>query len=337
MNARQRIRFCTTSRGRIAYSLIGNGPVLLCDTGWVSHLEKDFDNPAVRQFFESLAAQFTVVRYDKPGSGLSDRDAVGECVDDQVRAMAAVADEIGADNFHAFGASQGGQVAAALAARHPDRVMKLVLYGACARGIDLAPENLRNSLVALVGAHWGLGSKTLADVFIPDASAEEVAMFSSQQRAASSAEVAAALLDMYYSSDIGDLLPAVAAPTLVLHREEDRATRFALGRDLASRIPGAVLVPLEGSSHLFYIGDWQAISELMIDFLREPSSAHAAGLSQREREVATLVAEGLTSREIGSRLSISPRTAETHVENLRRKLGFRSRSQVAAWAAGQRS
>ena len=126
-------------------------------------------------FVAALAERFTVIRYDKPGRGLSDREAADLSFDMQVAAALAVADAAGADRFRLFGASQGGQLAAAIAARYPERVEALVLYGMCADGRDLAPVEVRESIVALMRAHWGLGSKVLTGIFIPGPSAEEVA------------------------------------------------------------------------------------------------------------------------------------------------------------------
>ena len=166
-----------------------------------------------------------MIRYDKPGCGLSDRTGIDLSFDGQVAAALAVADVLGASRFRLFGASQGGQLAAAIAARHPDRVEALALYGVCASGSDLAPAEVRKSIVALVEAHWGLGLKAIAGAFVTDPTAEDLAGFAKFQRASASAAVAARLLDVYYNTDIRDLLPAVRAPTLVLHREADRGTR----------------------------------------------------------------------------------------------------------------
>lgn len=122
---------------------------------------------------------------------------------------------------------------------------------------------------------------------------------------------------------------------MVLHREADRGTRFELGREVAALIPGAALIPLPGSSHLFYHGDSQAVLDAMLGFLCEPASSEPR-LTGRELEVAGLVAEGLTYQAIARRLSVAPRTAEAHVENIRRKLQVRSRAQMAAWVTAQR-
>jgi DNA-binding CsgD family transcriptional regulator len=143
------------------------------------------------------------------------------------------------------------------------------------------------------------------------------------------------MLEMYYGTDIRALLPKIQARTAVLHREGDRGTRFELGREVAALIPEATLIPLPGSSHLFYHGDWQAVVDAMLGFLCEPATSRPR-LTGRELEVAGLIAEGLTNQATASRLSVAPRTAEAHVENIRRKLQVRSRAQIAAWVTEHR-
>jgi pimeloyl-ACP methyl ester carboxylesterase/DNA-binding CsgD family transcriptional regulator len=325
-----RIRYCSTPAGRVAYSTSGAGPALLLDTGWITDLRAQLELFSFGAFLERLAERFTVIRYDKPGCGLSDRSGIDLSFDGQVAAALAVADAVGAGRFRLFGASQGAQLAIAIAARHPDRVEALVLYGMCASGRDLAPAEVRTSIVALVRAHWGLGLKALAGTFVTDPTAEDLAGFTRFQRASASADVAARLLEVYYETDVRDLLPAVRARTAVLHREGDRGTRFELGREVAALIPGATLIPLPGSSHLFYHGDWPAVLEAVLGFLTERAS-QGPRLTARELQVAELVAEGLTNQAIARRLSVAPRTAETHVENIRRKLQVNSRAQIAAW------
>jgi pimeloyl-ACP methyl ester carboxylesterase len=307
----------------------------LFDSGWVSHLRGQLDLCSFGSFVERLAERFTVIRYDKPGCGLSDRDGIDLSFDGQVAAALAVADVVGVGRFRLFGASQGGQLAAAIAARSPDRVEALVVYGMCASGQDLAPALVRESVVALVRAHWGLGLKALAGAFITAPTAEELEAFTRFQRDSASAAVASRLLEVYYDTDIRALLPAIRARTAVLHRETDKGTNFELGREVAALIPGATLVPLPGSSHLFYHGDWLAVVDAVLGFLCEPASP-GPRLTGRELEVAGLVAEGLTNHAIARRLSVAPRTAEAHMENIRRKLQVRSRAQIAAWVTEHR-
>jgi pimeloyl-ACP methyl ester carboxylesterase/DNA-binding CsgD family transcriptional regulator len=331
--AAQAIRYCATPAGRVAYSTVGSGPPLLLDSGWVTHLRAQLELYAFGSFVERLAREFTVIRYDKPGCGLSDTADVDLSFDAQVAAALAVAGAARAGRFRVFGASQGGQIAAALAARHPERVEALALFGTCASGSDLAPPEIRDSVVALMRAHWGLGSKVLTSIFIPDPGDGEVEELMRMARAGASAAVAGRLLEVYYRTDVRALLQAITARTAVLHREADPATAFSLGREVASLIPGAVLIPLPGSSHLFYHGEWEAVLDAALGFLREPAGPR---LTRRELEVARLVAGGLTNHAIASRLSVAPRTAETHAENIRRKLGVHSRAEIAAWVTEHR-
>ena len=273
---RPRIRYCATPAGRVAYSTAGAGPALLCDSGWVTHLRGQLELWSFGSFVEGLAERFTVIRYDKPGCGLSDRDGVDLSFDGQVAAALAVADVVGAGRLRLFGASQGGQVAAAIAAGHPDRVEALVVYGTCASGRDLAPAEVRESLVALVRAHWGLGLKALTGAFVTDPTAEEVEAFTRLQRASASAAVAARLLEVYYGTDIRALLPAIRARTAVLHREADKGTRFELGREVAALIPGATLIPLPGCG----VGNRAPAARLsgsVVRLIYAPDSAVPAG------------------------------------------------------------
>jgi pimeloyl-ACP methyl ester carboxylesterase/DNA-binding CsgD family transcriptional regulator len=319
----------------VAYSTLGAGPALLCDSGWITDLRAQLELFSFGAFVERLAERFTVIRYDKPGCGLSDRDRIDLSFDGQVTAALAVAGAVGAERFRLFGASQGSQLAAAIAARYPGRVEALVVYGMCASGSDLAPAEVRDSVVALVRAHWGLGLKALAGAFVSNPTAEDVEAFARFQRASASAAVAARLLEVYYDTDIRALLPQIQTRTAVLHRAADKGTRFELGREVAALIPGATLIPLPGSSHLFYHGDWPAVLDAMVGFLYKPAST-GPRLTDREFEVAELVAAGLTNQAIARRLSVAPRTAEAHVENIRRKLQVRSRAQIAAWVTEHR-
>jgi pimeloyl-ACP methyl ester carboxylesterase len=331
------IRYCRTPAGRVAYSTTGDGPPLLFDSGWVTHLRAQLDLFAFGTFIERLAERFTVIRWDKAGCGLSDQHATDFSFEGQVAVALAVADAAGAGTgqLNLFGASQGGQLVSAIAARHPERVRQLVVYGMCANGADLAPPEIRASIVALIRANWGrLGSKMMTGIFIKDPSSSDIDALMAFQRASASGDTASALLNVYYQTDIRALLAQVRARTTVLHREADTATRFDLGREVASLIPGAELIPLPGPGHLFYHGEWTPALDALLGCFSEPAAA-LPRLTGRELQVATLVADGLTNQAIASRLSVAPRTAEAHVENIRRKLGVRSRAQIAAWVAGR--
>jgi pimeloyl-ACP methyl ester carboxylesterase/DNA-binding CsgD family transcriptional regulator len=336
---RQQIRFCATPAGvRVAYTTAGRGPALLVPAAWIGHLELAWQDPAVRAFYAPLAAHRTVVRYDKPGCGLSDPWPGRQTLDTDLEVLGVVADELRLDRFDLLGISMAAPVSAAFAAHHPGRVGRLVLYGGFANGHRIASTEVAAAMIDLVRAHWGLGSDVLADVFLPDGSAEAKAHFARLQRDSAPTEVAARLLAQCYELDVEGLLSQVAAPTLVLHRRDDRAIPYRLGRDLAARIPGARLVSLAGRSHLPYAGDAAAVVGAILAFLdptaHGPRPARPAGaLTARQLQVAALVAGGLTNRQIAERLGIQERSAEGHLERIRQRLGVGSRAQVAAWWA----
>ena len=182
--------------------------------------------------------------------------------------------------MHLLGASSGCPVAATYAADHPDRVDRLVLYGGYARGADIASPAARESMLGLVETHWGLGSRVLADVFLPGANAREREAFARFQRRSASREAAADALRSVYALDATDRLSAVTAPTLVLHRRGDRAIPFALGRDLAERLPRATFVELPGEEHFPWRGDTSSMSAAVDLFLegRDPAAGVRAPL-----------------------------------------------------------
>jgi pimeloyl-ACP methyl ester carboxylesterase/DNA-binding CsgD family transcriptional regulator len=327
----QRIRFCEAAGSRVAFATAGQGPALVVDTGWVGHLEFMWQSPAYRTFFESLAQTHTIIRFDKPGTGLSDRQRRDFSIEVEVQALEGVIASLGLRTFDVLGTSQGGLVAALIAHRHPQRVRRLVLYGTWACGQELAPDEVKSSVLALIRAHWGLGSRTLSDIFLAGEDAAAAVWFAESQRISASAQVAADLLEECYRTDIGEILPTLTVPTLVLHRQEDLAVPFRLGREVAAHIPGARLVPLRGMAHLPYFGETEPLLGAIRGFLTKENQA-VLPLSPREREVVALVAGGLTNREIAEVMVISQRTAENHLQRVLNRLGLRSRAQVVAWA-----
>jgi pimeloyl-ACP methyl ester carboxylesterase len=178
------VRFFRDHAGhRLAYVAEGRGPLLVFPAWWVSHLEKDAEHPPFRRFFAALAARFRVVRYDRLGVGLSDRVARPFTLDAEVEHLEALVDHLGAERVHLFGFSCGAPTAVAFAARHPARVDEMVIYGGYVEGAKLAPDEVKQALVALVRAHWGLGSRALADIFQPGADAAAQQAFTSTPRA----------------------------------------------------------------------------------------------------------------------------------------------------------
>jgi pimeloyl-ACP methyl ester carboxylesterase len=229
-----------------------------------------------------------VVTYDKRGAGLSDRNRIDFSLDSELRDLEAVIDHLKLKRLVLLGLSQGGPTAVAYAAKYPRRVTHLILYGAYARGSQVATEEVRTSVVSLVRSHWGIGSRTLADLFLPGASAAALEVFATFQRQACTAEMAAKLLDVTYQADVAHLLPTLRVPTLVLHRRGDRAIPFRCGRELAALIPNARFVPLEGAIHFPQLGDTESVLRAMFEFLGDPVSPPTP---QAEQPIATAQVE----------------------------------------------
>jgi len=324
----------TPGGAEVAYARAGQGPPLLFVGGWLSHLELSWALPAERDFLERLSRGRTLIRYDRPGCGLSDRVLAGEpSLEQELEVVAAVLADAGVARTDVVASSLGVPLMASWAARNPATVDRLVLHGGWARGADVGAPEVLAQIEGLVEAHWGLGSDLLTDIFAPDATPGTRAALSTYQQEASSAETAAALLALCHRIDVTDELAGVQAPTLVVHRERDRAAPLDQARRLAEGIAGARLEVLPGRSHLVFDGDTEPLIGAVRTFLGLPveASPRAPGLTARQREVAALVAEGLTNREIGARLGIDERSAEGHLERIRLRLGLRSRAQVAAW------
>jgi pimeloyl-ACP methyl ester carboxylesterase len=323
--------------GRVAYTVTGSGPPLVCAPGWVSHLGLLEEIPEHRRFVGALAREHTVIGYDKVGCGLSDRHRTDFTMESELAALEGLVGHLGLTRFALFGSCESGQVAAAYAVRHPDALSSLIVYGSCVRGGDLATDQVRRSVLSLIRAHWGLGSRVLADIWLPDAPAGLVANFARLQRAAATADMAASLLDMFYRFDVADLLPTVRVPTLVAHRRAGRAVRFELGRELAALIPGAQLAALDGRMQPIFAEGADAAASTLLSFLRGQNGAGGpkvggGPLTARETQVADLIAEGLTNAGIARVLGVSVRTVDAHVEHVRTKLGVRARAQIAVWA-----
>ncbi|MET9315420.1 alpha/beta fold hydrolase [Kribbella sp. NPDC003505] len=318
---------------RVAYALTGSGPYLLVVPGWLSHLELGWAIPAERLFHESLSSGRTLVRYDRPGCGLSAAYAGPRTMALELATIDAVTEALGITACDVLGWSLGAAVAAQWAADQPERVSRLVLYGGWATGDAVGDEDSRRHVLGLLASHWGLGSDLLTDLFAPEADAGTRLALARYQRAASSPETAVALLRLAYALDVRASLARVRAPTLVLHRRGDRAAPLEQSRALADAIPGARFVALEGRSHLPAVGDVESMVGQVRRFLGLPRLRRTVptGLTARQTEVAALVADGLTNRELADRLGITERSAESHLERIRLRLGFRSRSQIAAW------
>ena len=332
----QEIRFVPANDTRVGAAIVGTGPPLVLACWWVGHVEAEWEQPAVRAFFEELARDRTVIRYDRPGTGLSTPPAAGGDLAEETAVLGAVVETLAGGRADVLGASSGSCAAIALAATRPELVDRLIVYGGYADGGAITTPAVRDSLDALVRAHWGLGATTLADLFMPDSDAAARDEFVRYQQRATTADEAADLLRLAYELDASAYVADVGVPTLVLHRSGDRAIPIEQGRRLAQAIPGARFVPLPGRSHFPWIGDSSAMLRAVRGFLGaavDETPADESPLSGREREVLALIATGLSDADIAEQLVLSPHTVHRHVANVRRKLRQPSRAAAVAEAA----
>ena len=255
----QQVRFCTASHGvRIAYATCGSGPPLIKAANWLSHLEFDWESPVWRPMLRAFASSFCFIRYDERGNGLSDWEVEDFSLDAFVDDLEAVVDAVGVERFALYGQSQGCPVSIAYAVDHPDRVSHLVLYGgfvqgARRRGTEIDVER-EEALTKLVHEGWGQDNPAFRQIFtsqfMPDATTDQMNWFNELQRKTTSPENAAKLRVAIDEIDVTDLLPRIEVPTLVMHRRSDARQPFEEGRRLASLIPNAQFVALEGRNHI---------------------------------------------------------------------------------------
>ncbi len=343
----QQIRFCTAPDGvSLAYASVGSGtgtPLVRVAT-WLTHLERDLELYA--HWFDDLGRDRPFLRYDMRGCGLSDREVTDLSLAARVADLATVIDAAGHERVHMLGLSGGAAVAIAYAVAHPERVERLVLYGGYTRGrarrpLSAAEREQAELLVSLTRVGWGLETpafrRVFTTMFMPDADDREVAAYEEMQRLSASAETAARIREASAEVDVSALAPQVRAPTLVVHVREDGVTPIDEGRRIATLVPGARFVPLDGRNHLLLPRDpaWRQLVDAVTAFL-DAGTDHddaLAGLTARERSVLALLAQGLDNDAIADRLTLSVRTVERHVTHLYRKLGLAGRSARAAAAA----
>jgi DNA-binding CsgD family transcriptional regulator/alpha-beta hydrolase superfamily lysophospholipase len=247
-----------------------------------------------------------------------------------------------------MGMSAGAPVAIGYAARHPERVSRLVLYAPIGSGCFAASDDMEAeaALMAIIRAGWArrepLFRRVFTSVLIPDATEEQMGWLDELQRMSTSTENAIASRIARRAVDVRHLLADVQAPTLVLHARDDQAASFSWGRDLSAGIPNARLVPLESRNHILLEDEpaWRVFMDEVTDFLepeRRRLQTQTTGgplpLSTREAQILDLAARGRDNAEIASALHLSVRTVERHLQNLYVKAGVSGRTARTAVVA----
>lgn len=345
----QRIRYLRASDGvQLAWAEAGSGPVVVKASNWLTHLEYEWESPIWRHWMRFFSEHFRFVRYDERGCGMTDWDVSDLSFDRRVADLEAVVDAANPrEPFALLGISQGGAVCVAYALRHPERVSRLILYGAYAQGWarrgDADKVREYSSIVELIRVGWGRNNPVFRQVFtarfVPEATDEQLAWFNDLCLKTATPHNAAEINLSRSEMDVVDLLPGVKTPTLVLHARADEVCPLSQGHLLASGIPNAQFVELDSRNHILLEHEpaWRRFCEAVLDFMGQPAPAGYedpafGSLSSREREILTLITEGLGNADIAERLAISEKTVRNHVSHLFDKLGVWTRAQAMVFA-----
>ena len=347
---KQQVRFCTSADGtRIALARSGEGPPLVRVANWFTHLDLDRQSAVWRHWFDFLSDGRTLIRYDPRGSGLSDRNVDDFSLDRWIDDLDAVVASAGLTRFPLIGLCQGGAVAAAYAARYPDRVSRLVLYdsypfGAYADGVPDRLVQQARALAEMIEVGWGKKTGAFREIFanllMPEAGKDALQWIGEMQRLSASARNARLMWDAFNGFDIREVAANITAPTLVFHGRHDAMVPFEAGRQLASLIPNARFVLLETNNHILLPEEdaWRAFRQELDEFLEPEAAADRSAsialdtLTPREAEVLDGLARGLGNNELGNLLRISEKTVRNHVTAVFSKLAVANRAQAIVLA-----
>ncbi len=347
---KQRIRYVRSSDDiNLAWAEAGSGMPLVKAANWLTHLEYDWESPVWKHWNQFLSGHFQYVRYDERGCGMTDW-RVGDLsferwLDDLERVIDATALD---QPVVLLGISQGAAIAAAYAARHPQRVSHLILYGGYAVGGHRRgdEEHFRayQAMTELIRQGWDNKNPAFRQLFssrfIPEGSNEQIDWFNELCRRTTSAQAGAALMDARGEVDVRDVLPEVRTPTLVMHGAWDQVVPISEGRQLARDIPDARFVQLDSCNHVLLEQEpaWQHFQQTVLDFTGQAGlqengeSACVQQLTQREQELLKLLCHGHSNAQMADILGIAEKTARNHLSNLYRKIDVHSRSAAIAFA-----
>jgi len=349
---KQNIRFCTTADGvRLAYAVSGEGPPLVMSQTWLTHLEHQWRSLAWRPWLDIFSREHKLLRHDSRGCGLSDRDVSDLSFETWVRDLECVVEAASFRRFALVGSCGGGPIAIEYAARHPEQVTHLLLYGTYARGhlrrTD-SPKEVEKArvLLDLTKLGWGQENHAFLQVwasrFQPGGTPDHSRSWCDQQRAATSAETAVQLIQVAWNTDVREAARKIKCPVLIVHPERDVVVPIEEGRLLASLIRDSRFVQLDSENHML-LGDepaWAQVYAEVRDFLIEPAVAVPASrdalplgeLTPRERAVLEGIAEGRDNAQIAGSLRLSEKTVRNYITRLFDKIGVEHRYQAIVLA-----
>lgn len=272
-----RTQYVVSTNGvNIAYQVIGDGPLdLVFVMGWVSHLEYFWHEPSFKRFLTRLASFSRLILFDKRGTGLSDRVPLSDLpsLEQRMTDVQAVMDAVGSKRAALLGVSEGGPMCSLFAATYPERTLAVVMIGTYAKRIrseDYAwapTAEQHEGFLEEMQRNWGgpVGLETRAPGVAADPHFRE--WWGTYLRMGASPGAALALTRMNAEIDVRHVLPSVRVPVLVIHRTGDVCLPVEGGRYVASLIPGAKYVELNGDDHLPFVGDQDALLDEVEEFL----------------------------------------------------------------------
>jgi len=267
-----RIGFCTNAVGaHIAYATWGQGPAMVISPSYFAAITPYKTLPEVRYALDSFARYHTVVIYDQQGAGLSDRNRTVFTLESELSDLETVIDHLKLNSLILFGASMSGPIVTAYAAKYPERVTHLVLYGTYANYGKFITEEFKASLVSLLRQpdNW-IGRRTVLSIAGPQSPIDYLEWLVGLMKDVTTPENAGHFMEMHYTLDVTHLCPLVQTPTIVMHRKGDLLIDFKAGLELASLIPNARFVPLEGTIHFYFLGDTESFLNNIFEFLNDP-------------------------------------------------------------------
>ncbi len=268
-------KYTKSGRINIAYQVFGSGSIdLVYIPGWVSNIDWMWACPELVNFLQELGKICRVILFDKRGTGLSDRIVELSTLEERMDDIRAVMDAIGSEKAVLFGHSEGGCVSALFAATYPNRVISLITFGIFAKRrysaeYPWAPtDEERQEVYDMIEHSWGSGKMNLASL-APSKAHDNVFMdwLANYFRSGASPSAALVLTKMNTQLDIIDILSSIKVPTLIMQRTHDIDVKIEEGQFIADRINGAKFVELEGSDHLFWVGDTSSVLEEMKAFI----------------------------------------------------------------------
>jgi class 3 adenylate cyclase len=267
---RPETRYARSGDLMIAYQITGEGNSvdLVWAPGTISHLELFWEFPDAVQMIERLSEFTRLIRFDKRGTGMSDRPAQAPTLEERTDDIRSVMDAAGSDRAYILGASEGGNMACVFAGAYPDRTIGLLLFGTQARWIRTADYPWGWSMERAVAEVEYLAEHGVTDeyLFEPDSGmpAEEKELIRRIWRGSATPGAIAALERMNLEIDVRGVLPTIHVPTLVMNRTGDPMADVEAARDLAAHIDGARFVEFSGDAHSFTMG-WVKVDDVITE------------------------------------------------------------------------